>query len=119
MTKIIPIVEQRSANPEPYTGEERRADWHTPTDCFKLIDVQQRLDDGSGRMTRIEASIKTLDAKVCKNNDDTSEILDILKAAKGFFKVVNAVGQVLKWVTAVCGPIIAIWFSLHGTPPPK
>lgn len=48
---------------------ERRADWHTPNDCFKLLDVQStmdrifaRLQEGDARMNSIFGQLE--DAKI-------------------------------------------------------
>ena len=135
MTAVIPpiVEEKRSTTPEPYSGVEKRADWHTPADCFKLVGVQQRLDDGSGRMKRIEDSIKEvqeaqakmvdthsrfeqkLDANSKATTDSataTAEILEIISTAKGFFKGASVIGAVIKWglgiATAVLAFVVAI-----------
>lgn len=108
---------------------ERRADWHTPADCFKLLDVQQRLDDGSGRMTRIEESIAEVrstmmetharfEAKLDANSratdaaaTATAEILEIISTAKGFFKGMNYLGLAVKWVTGVSAAVLGLYFT--------
>ena len=44
---------------------ERRADWHTPNDCFKLLDVQSTMDRIFARLqegdARMDAIVKSLD----------------------------------------------------------
>lgn len=123
-----PPVERRDSAPSPYTGPEQRADWHTPKDCFKMIDVQQRLQDGSGRMERIEASIEELkvsqqvmaethrrfEAKLDANSTATEEILDIIGTAKGFFKGMGVLGTVLKWGLGIATAILAFILTLKA-----
>ena len=124
----IQIIERRDSDPLPYTGPEQRADWHTPADCFKLIDVQQRLQDGSGRMERIEASIEELKAgqeamkvKLDENSKATAdsaegiaEVLAIISTAKGFFRGVGVIGSVIKWVLGLATAALAFWFTLKA-----
>lgn len=111
MTVIPPIVDQRRV--------ERRADWHTPQDCFKLIDVQaamtgvnDRLDKGQTRMDRIETTIKNLDNKIESNNIDTAEILDIVRAGRGFFKVIGWAMKAMGWLAGIVAPVIGLYFVL-------
>ena len=129
------IIERRDSNPVLYEGEERRADWHTPADCFKMIDVQQRLEDGSGRMKRIESSIEELKAnqvnmmetharfekKLDENSKSTAdsseaigEVLAIISTAKGFFKGMGVIGTVLKWGLGIATAILAFVLTLKA-----
>lgn len=129
------LVDHRCTNPVPYEGAERRIDWHTPADCFKLLDVQQRLDDSSGRMKRIETSIEDLKAnherlaestaRLEKNLDAntkattasaeaTAEILEIISTAKGFFRGTKIVGAVIKWALGIATAITAFWVALKS-----
>jgi hypothetical protein len=129
MSETIPIVvDQRCTNPVPFEGPERRSDWHTPADCFKLLDVQQRLDDGSGRMKRIEDSIESLkdahariEIKLDANtrstemsSEATAEILEIISTAKGFFKGASAIGAVFKWALGIATALVAFWAALKS-----
>ena len=131
----IPIEDKRAQCPVSYDGVERRSDWHTPADCFKLLDVQQRLDDGSGRMKRIEDSIAEvksdqaqmkeaqtrLEQKLDANSkatesaaSATTEILEIITTAKGFFKGAQVIGSVFKWLAGVATAGLALWFTIKG-----
>jgi hypothetical protein len=127
MNTPIPIVEHREG--------ERRADWHTPADCYKLLDVQaamdgvnKRLDNGSARMCRIEEKIvenydlaaqdsKRVEDKLDANTDATGEILEIVQALKGFVKVMAVIGKVVGWAAAIAAPLLTIWYLIadHGT----
>lgn len=121
-------TERRDPVPGPYTGPEQRADWHTPQDCIKMVDVQQRLHDGAGRMERIEASIEELKAgqtamkeKLDENSAATAEsaaaiaeVLEIISTAKGFFKGASAIGSVLKWILGLATAALAFWFTLKS-----
>lgn len=82
MSKPIPITEHR-------TGE-RRADWHTPADCYKLLDAQnameginKRLDDGSARMGRIED-------KIAENHENANTDRKRLESSVADIKAVQA-----------------------------
>lgn len=125
---IVEVVEEKRK-------EERRSDWHTPTDCYKLLDVQttvdkieKRLDDGSARMTRIEESIedqrvrsdriehniKGIRTNLNENTKLTQELVDILKAAKGFFRVLGWISTGVKWTAGLATGGIALYLALKG-----
>lgn len=118
---IAPINDCRAPSPPLYTGPERREGWHTPADCFRLLETQERLDKGSERMQRIEDSIVEVKANQVKmaeahtrfeikldgNSNATAEILDIISAAKGFFRGAALIGNALKWVLGIATAIIA------------
>lgn len=111
-----------------YTGPERRTNWHTPDDCARIGDVQKSVDDiavrlkeGDDRMARIEANqadAKTqrelVKAKLDSTVDSVDELLDILRAAKGFFTTLGLLGNVVKWAAAVAAPVVALWLTLKG-----
>lgn len=111
-----------------YTGPERRTNWHTPENCSRIDEVCKsidavnvRLEDGDKRMERIEKNqeeAKTkreeLAAKLDSNISNVDEVLDIIRAGKGFFKVIGALGNFIKWAAAVAAPVIALWFTLRG-----
>ncbi len=111
---IIPVVDARQ--------HERRSDWHTPQDCFKLFDVQtamtgvtERLDKGQNRMDKIELTIKNLDNKIESNNTDTAEILEIVKAGRGFFKVMGWIMKGIGWTASIAAPIVGLYFALKDS----
>jgi len=122
-----------------YHGPERRSDWHTPSDCENMITVQEamsavntRLDDGAKRMSRIEESVTEVNACIKANNDAalahqikfekaleentqaTADILDIISAAKGFFRVAGAIGSAIKWGTGIAAACIGLWVTIKG-----
>ena len=122
-----------------YDGPERRNDWHTPSDCENMITVQEamravntRLDDGAKRMSRIEESVTEVNACIKANNDAalahqikfekaleentqaTADILDIISAAKGFFRVAGAIGSAIKWGTGIAAACIGLWVTIKG-----
>ena len=124
---------------------ERRVNWqHTPEDCPRMNGAQhamdelnKRLDDGSARMGRIEASVEEVKATLAaaevataehrakteaqwqENTSATKEILEIASALKGFIKVVKALGKVVAWGAAIVAPILAIIYTITGHVPPK
>jgi hypothetical protein len=144
MNEVIPII-QEPDKPDQRVGE-RRANWHTPEDCHKLLDTQtslantqetltkmsQRLEDGSARMTRIEDSVTHVNNCIKANNDAalihrikfektleentaaTSEILEIISAAKGFFKTIGKLGDFLKWGLGIITAFVAFWLTIKN-----
>lgn len=141
ISPILPFVEvlPGEAAPEEISQVERRADWHTPQDCHKLLDVQtsmkqinERLDKGQARMDSIEKSIADghavsaadrgrLEAKLDLNSVATNELLEIIQSGKGFFRWVGKVGDwtrsVILWTLPVATAILAFWYVLTGHQP--
>jgi hypothetical protein len=72
--------------------------------------IDDRLNKGSERMDRIEKALNN-------NNADTSEVLEILRGAKAFFKVTGWVGSFIKWLVPIAAGLAAIWATLHGGNP--
>lgn len=117
---------------------ERRADWHTPETCFKLLNVQNamdsiyaRLEDGSIRMGSMEDNIagnhrvvcediRELKAALYDNSAQTREIFEIIEMGRGFFRAVGWIGKwirrIVMWVVPPVVAIIGLWQSLR---PPK
>ena len=101
----------------------RRASDHGPGDCpknyEKILSVEQRLDDGAVRMEKIEASLVDIDAKFDKHvslssetNASVLEVLEIIKAGKGFFKVIGWIVNALKYMAPIAAAFATLWFTL-------
>jgi len=113
---------------------ERRTDWHTPNDCFKLLDVQKTMDsifkqleDGDIRMGCIEDNIagnhritsddiKSIEKALAENTAKTNDIYEILEMGRGFFKGLAFTGKwirrIIMWVLPPVVAIIAFWDSI-------
>lgn len=134
MTTIPPIVSERREG-------ERRADWHTPETCDKVIGVQsaiegmrRQLDDGDVRMGCMEDNIAGNHRVVCQdikaleimleahkkaleeNTAKTAEIFEIVEMGEGFFRGVRFVGKwlrkIIMWVIPPVIAIIGFWESI-------
>lgn len=78
-----------------------------PAECCGAADIHERLDDGSERMDRIEASVQA-------TRTDIAEVLEILYLAKSAIKIAGYIGSLVKWTAGIGAPIIAIYFSFRG-----
>lgn len=82
----------------------------------ELASIKRRLDAGSKRMRKIEDEMAI-------NTEITTEIRDLLAAAKLGFKVLGYLGSGVKWVGSIAAAVGAIWTLaqafLHIGPPPK
>lgn len=100
-------------------------------------DWQHRMDLGSDRMGRIEASIEEVratmmttharfEAKLDENSKTTVdtaetvlEIKDILMLGKSFIRIMGYVGVVIKWGAGIATALVGMWFTFrYGKPPP-
>ena len=68
----------------------------------EMLNMQKRLEEGDARMKRIEESI--------------AEILEIIQAAKGFFKVLGLVGTTVKWLAGL-GTAAVVFYNIIFHPP--
>ena len=80
-------------------------------------------------MQRIEAELaqqtaqlQRLQQDMQRNTEATEEVRDLLAAAKGAFRALNAIGIVVRWVGGIAGAGVAIWGAVyaitHGGRPP-
>lgn len=88
------------AAPHPHDATEP-----CPGGCEDIKTVDQRLDEGDCRMTRIEADLKT-------TKDGVEELLEILQNGKGFFKVLGYLATAIKWSAGLAAPLIGLWFVI-------
>jgi len=84
---------------------KRRAEDTNPPEACALRTVEQRLDDGDERMTRIESSVHEV-------KEGIAELLDILHNGKGFFKVLGYFATAIKWTAGLAGPMIGLWYVI-------
>ena len=90
-----------------------------PGGCGEIQTVEQRIDDGAIRMANIEASLSQLSEKLDEHtrmsadtNSTVSEVLEILHAGKGFFKVLGYIATAIKWTAAFAAPVIALIYTI-------
>lgn len=92
-------------------------------------EIETRLDNGSERMGRIEAELtqqtaqlQRLQQDMQRNTEATEEVRDLLAAAKGAFRALNAIGIVVRWIGSLAAAGVAIWGAVyaitHGGRPP-
>ena len=88
------------AAPHPHDATEPR-----PGGCEDIKTVDQRLDEGDCRMTRIEADLKT-------TKDGVAELLEILQNARGFFRSLGYIATAIKWTAGLAAPLIGLWYVI-------
>ena len=97
--------------PNEYKGANRRAVDSFPHECPAVGEFDTRFRTGAERM-------KALESKIDSNSADTREVLNILHAGKGFFKVVGWIGNIVKYCALVGAPVVAFWYTIkHGGKP--
>jgi len=74
------------------------------------------MDEGSERMSRIEKSISDTSTKLDINTRETTEILDILRSGKAFFRVADHLTSAVKWITGIGASILIFWYAVKDWP---
>jgi len=78
--------------------------------CKAMEVLEWRFNLNHERMDRIEA-------KLDQNCADTTEVLDILRLGKSFFRLAGYFGAVVKWVLGIATAVLIFWVALRGIPP--
>jgi hypothetical protein len=106
------------SEPHPHTDKEP-----CPGGCEDIKDVDAKFDAGTKRMTDIEASLTELGAKFDLHiatsqatNATVLEVLDILHAGKGFFRVLGYIATGIKWIAGLAAPIIGLYIAMKDWP---
>jgi hypothetical protein len=73
--------------------------------------VNLRLRVGEDRMNNMESLIK-------QNTILTQEVRDILELGKSFFKILNLLGKLIKWVGGIAAAVGAVYAAWNNLPPP-
>lgn len=80
----------------------------------------ERLDKGDERFDRLERKLDANNASTDRIEQNTSAILEIFEAFRGFAKVGGWVGGTIKWVAALVVAIgIVVYFFKTGDLPRK
>lgn len=93
------------------SGDERRIEDHVSTQNG------EKLDGIAVDFHAFDHRLQKLEESVALNNEMTSLLLELFKAAKTGFKVMGWVGEVIKWAGMVGGGAVGIyaaWKSLGG-----
>ena len=89
---------------------------HTPGTAT----LSDRMDAGDARFDRIEADLAANTAATREVAANTSELVGILNALKGAFRVIEFVGKLAKplgYIVALGAAISAVWTAArHGGP---
>jgi hypothetical protein len=102
-----------ATEPTHYVGDERRAG--EPMEWRAHVD--KRLDDGAATMKEMRASLAENTTATKQVQNDTSELVELLKSFKGAFSVLEKLGKLarpLGYIVAACTACLAFWAALKG-----
>ena len=74
--------------------------------CEGCEKIEKRLEAG-------DLAIHNLRASVAQIQSDTSELLEIFRASKGFIKVMGWAGNGIRWLVLTAASAGALWVYLH------
>ena len=84
--------------------------------CLAIDEIKAEMDtrfgSGKDRMDGMETLMK-------KNNEDTNEVLEIVRMGKGFFRVLGLIGTAIKWAVGIVAPVVALYYAIKGGVPTK
>lgn len=72
------------------------------------------VDEMRATLNENVTDVKAIKKQLGENSSDTKEVLDILHAGKGFFKVVGWFGGVIKWCLLLAAPAVTFYYALKG-----
>ena len=84
----------------------------TEFERFMASSMRQWKHDTDAQMGDLKSRLDTLECKVEKQNEMTSEVVDILKNAKGFFRTVDGVANVTKRMSVVILSICGLYLII-------
>jgi len=77
---------------------------------------EARLDEGNSRMSRIETTLTINTVNLDVNTKETSEILDIMRDGKAFFRLANHLTSAIKWTAGIGTAVLMFWYALKDWP---
>jgi hypothetical protein len=88
-----------------YDGAERRT---------ASRDLHDRIESIENQLEEAITWRKKIEYSITENTSMTSDIYEIIKMGRGFFKAIGWVGQFLKWAAPIVAVGVAIWTMLKG-----
>lgn len=90
---------------------ERRAEDCDDADCKAIFVLERRVDRHRVELNELKEMMQT-------TNTNVAEVLDIVRLAKGFFKVLGWIGSGIKIIAGVGVPIAAFiyWLKFGDRP---
>lgn len=90
---------------------DHRAEDCKKDDCSAIFILERRVDRHRLELNELKEMLQT-------TNENVSEVLDIVRLAKGFFKVLGWIGNGIKLIAAVGVPIAAFiyWLKFGDKP---
>lgn len=86
-----------------------------------MTDHEDRLSTLEMKVQSVEADLNQLKKDVSANHDliqiiksNTDEIVEVFRTSKGFIRVLNGFGVILKWFIVTGAAFGALWAYLHG-----
>lgn len=90
----------------------------------EVVAIHQRLDEGDGRMARMDERMERIERSLAANTaatarveSNTAELLDWFASGKGAFKVLEGLGKLAKPLAAIAGlgvAMLSLWATFKG-----
>lgn len=77
-------------------------------------EVTSGLGELRDRVGRLEKGLADNTAATARVEENTAEMVEMFRSAKGGFRVLGYIGQIVKWALAVGASAAAIWFTIKG-----
>ncbi len=82
----------------------------------QMTRFETRLDESNARMSDVEKSLSANSNTLTLNTAETTEILQILRDAKTFFRVVGRAGSAIKWATGIGASLLIFSYAVKDWP---
>ena len=98
-----------AATPHPHTPANT-----CPGGCADIKTVNDRFAAGDARMGRIETTQQAMSAKQTAMSAEISEVLEILRMGKSFFKVAGYFGDFVKWLIPIGASMVSLYYMFKN-----
>jgi len=82
----------------------------------QTIILKTLVGQASEQMIRVMAAVATTNTTLEKNTSETSEILDILRQGKTFFKLSQHLGEAIRWGIGIAVSLASAYLTIRNWP---
>lgn len=67
-----------------------------------------------GNLHDLEMRVTSMEETLARIENDVIDVVSIVRAGEGFFKVLGVIGRIVKWFLAIGASATAIYYAIKG-----